>query len=132
MPGKILIHSLVFSPDSVSTAYIYNDIALRFQDEGFEVVVLTTTPHYNLLEEELVKQPLKRKFAGLYYESDFHGIRVIHIPQKKYKRSVFRIMGFIYWHILSFLMGLFETRVDVILSPSPPLSIGFINIISSY
>ena len=55
---KILIHSLIFSPDGVSTAYLYNDIALRFQKEGYDVVVLSTTPHYNLVEEQVKKQPL--------------------------------------------------------------------------
>lgn len=27
---RVLIHSLILSPDGVSTAYLYNDIALRF------------------------------------------------------------------------------------------------------
>jgi hypothetical protein len=54
---KILIHSLVFSPDGVSTAYLYNDIALGFKEAGYEVVVLTTTPHYNLIKSSLNKQP---------------------------------------------------------------------------
>ena len=48
MSKKVLIHSLIFSPDGVSTAYLYNDIALRFQKEGYEVVVLSTTPHFNV------------------------------------------------------------------------------------
>ncbi len=50
MSRKILIHSIVFSPDGVSTAYLYNDIALKFANRGYEVVVLTTTPHYNVLK----------------------------------------------------------------------------------
>lgn len=40
---RVLIHALIFSPDGVSTAYLYNDIALRLQQSGYEVVVLTTT-----------------------------------------------------------------------------------------
>src|SRR5687768_7214945 len=99
---KILIHSIAFSPDGVSTAYLYNDIALKFRDCGYHVSVLTTTPHYNALPQSLEKQPLKRRALGLYYESDFHGITVKHIPQKKFKQPIFRIIGFIYWHILSF------------------------------
>lgn len=59
---KLLIHSIVFSPDGVSTAYIYNDIALGFKDVGYEVVVLTTTPHYNILKGALIKQPLSKDF----------------------------------------------------------------------
>ena len=55
---RILIYSLVFSPDGVSTAYLYNDLALGFQKRGYEVSVLTTTPHFNLIEGALNEQPL--------------------------------------------------------------------------
>ncbi|WP_259185987.1 glycosyltransferase family 4 protein [Sphingobacterium sp. BIGb0165] len=126
---KILIHSIAFSPDGVSTAYLYNDIALAFQQKGYEVVVLTTTPHYNVLPEELAKQPMTKKLGGLYYTSSFNGIKVLHIPQKKFGSTALRILGFVYWHILSLILGLAEKRVSAILSPSPPLTIGFINLL---
>ncbi|GAA4175603.1 glycosyltransferase family 4 protein [Sphingobacterium ginsenosidimutans] len=126
---KILIHSIAFSPDGVSTAYLYNDIALAFQQKGYEVVVLTTTPHYNVLPDELAKQPMKKKLGGLYYTSSFNGIKVLHIPQKKFGSTALRILGFVYWHILSLILGLAEKRVSAILSPSPPLTIGFINLL---
>lgn len=35
----ILIHSLIFSPDGVSTAYLYNDIALAFKKADYDVIV---------------------------------------------------------------------------------------------
>lgn len=126
---KILIHSIVFSPDAVSTAYLYNDIAIKFAESNYEVVVLTTTPHYNVLSDELSKQPLQLKWGGLYYQSDFKGIKVIHVPQKKFKSSLLRIFGFVYWHFVSMILGLMQKNVSLILSPSPPLTIGFINII---
>jgi len=127
MAKKILIHSLIFSPDGVSTAYLYNDIALKFQECGFQVVVLTTTPHYNVVESQLAQQPLKWKIPGICKESHFHGIRVIHVPQKKFKNTFLRLLGFTYWHIVSFVIGLFIKKVNVILSPSPPLTIGLLN-----
>lgn len=126
---KILIHSIVFSPDGVSTAYLYNDIALAFQKKGYEVVVLTTTPHYNVLPYELAKQPMTKKLGGLYYTSSFNGIKVLHIPQRKFGSTALRIIGFVYWHILSLILGLAEKRLSAILSPSPPLTIGFINLL---
>lgn len=128
MRKKILIHSLIFSPDGVSTAYLYNDIALRFQACGYEVVVLTTTPHYNVVKEQLTKQPLKWKVWGICKQSDFNGIKVIHIPQKKFKSTILRLFGFAYWHILAFLIGLIIRKISVIISPSPPLTIGVINL----
>ena len=128
MPKKILIHSLIFSPDGVSTAYLYNDIALKFQENGYEVLVLTTTPHYTVVESQLAAQPLKWKVWGICKESCFHGIRVLHVPQKKFRNTFLRVLGFVYWHIISFLIGLSQRNIDVILSPSPPLTIGVINI----
>lgn len=126
---KILIHSIVFSPDGVSTAYLYKDIAKAFKEHGFEVVVLTTTPHYNIVPEELIKQPLKKKFFGFYYESNFNGVKVLHIPQKKFKSTLLRIVGFIFWHFMALVLGLGQRNINAILSPSPPLTIGFVNLI---
>jgi len=126
---RVLIHSIVFSPDGVSTAYLYNDIALGLVDNGFDVVVLTTTPHYNLIESELEKQPLSKKLFGLYYVSFFNGILVYHIPLKKYKSTLKRIFSFVYWHIASLILGLTLKRISFVLSPSPPLSIGFISLL---
>jgi colanic acid biosynthesis glycosyl transferase WcaI len=119
----------VFSPDSVSTAYLYNDIALGLIDNGFDVVVLTSTPHYNLIDSELLKQPISKKIFGLYYKSNFRGIQVYHIPLKKYKSTLNRIFSFFYWHVASLFFSLTFTRLDFILSPSPPLSIGFISLL---
>jgi colanic acid biosynthesis glycosyl transferase WcaI len=45
--AKILFLSLVFPPDSVSTAQIMGELAISLRDLGHEVEVLTTTPHYN-------------------------------------------------------------------------------------
>ena len=129
MRKKILIHSIAFSPDGVSTAYLYNDIALKFKSSGYEVVVLTTTPHYNVLTDKLADQPLIKRWVGIFYESSFHGIRVIHVPQNKFKSALLRIIGFIHWHLVAFILGLFQAKVSLILSPSPPLTIGVINII---
>lgn len=132
MKKKILIHSIVFSPDGVSTAYLYNDIALRFVNEGFDVTVLTTTPHYNLVQSELIKQPLTAKLGGLYYESYYHGIRVLHVPQKKFRSFFLRVTGFIYWHFMSLMLGLIQKNIALILSPSPPLTIGLVNLIIGF
>lgn len=127
--NKILIHSIAFSPDGVSTAYLYNDIAKGFKERGYEVVVLTTTPHYNFVKQEVAKQPLVKMCFGLYYKSSFEGIKVLHVPQKKFKSTLLRILGFVFWHIMSLILGLSEKKVSAILSPSPPLTIGLINLI---
>jgi len=128
MKGKVLIHSIVFNPDGVSTGYLYGDIATALRDAGHEVVVLTTTPHYNRVEAQLKKQPLKWKLWGLLKQSNYKGITVYHVPQKKFQSTALRLVGFVYWHIVSFVSALFIKNVEVILSPSPPLTIGLINL----
>jgi len=125
---RILIHSLVFSPDGVSTAYIYNDIALKLHEQGYNVIVLTTTPHFNKMPELVKTQPMRWKVWGICKESDFHGIKVLHVPQKKFKNTLLRMIGFVYWHFISFFIGLTIRHVDLILSPSPPLTIGYLNL----
>ena len=124
---RVLIHTLIFSPDGVSTAYLYNDIAISLQERGYEVVVLTTTPHFNIVPEQVEEQPMRWKVWGFCKVSKFHGMKVLHVPQKKYKSTLLRILGFCYWHIVSFFIGLTIRHVDVILSPSPPLTIGRLN-----
>ncbi len=126
---RVLIHSIVFSPDGVSTAYLYNDIALGLVENGFDVVVLTTTPHYNLIETERDKQPISKKIFGLYYVSNFKGILVYHIPLKKYKSTLKRIISFVYWHIASLLFALSFKKINFVISPSPPLTIGFTSLL---
>lgn len=128
MKKRVLIHSLIFSPDGVSTAYLYNDIALRLQQRGYEVVVLTTTPHFNIVPEQVEKQPMHWKVWGFCKVSKFHGMKVLHVPQKKFKSTLLRILGFCYWHIVSFFIGLTIKHVDLILSPSPPLTVGWMNL----
>ena len=126
---RLLIYSLVFSPDGVSTAYLYNDIALGFLENGYEVTVLTTTPHYNLVQESINRQPLKKQLFGLFFISNFNGIKVYHIPLKKFKSSLIRILSFIYWHFASLIVGLLLKKQDIILTPSPPLTSGLLSIL---
>ena len=126
---RVLIHSLIFSPDGVSTAYLYNDIALKLKEQGYGVVVLTATPHFNLVHEQLAEQPLHWKVWGMCKASNFNGITVYHVPQKKFKSTLLRLLGFVYWHIVALILGLCIKNVDLILSPSPPLTIGAINLI---
>lgn len=125
---RVLIHTLIFSPDGVSTAYLYNDIALRLQQRGYEVVVLTTTPHFNIVSEQVEKQPMRWKVWGFCKVSKFNGMTVLHVPQKKFKSTLLRLLGFVYWHIVSFFIGLTVKHVDLILSPSPPLTVGWMNL----
>ena len=128
MGKRILIHSIAFSPDGVSTAYLYSDIAVGLQKFGHIVKVITTTPHYNVVDAEYNKRLLKKKALGLYYESDYHGIPVYHIPATKSKSVIIRLLSFCYFHFLALILSVKIGKIDIVLSPSPPLTIGLIGI----
>ena len=126
--SRILLHSLVFSPDSVSTAYIITDLALELKGIGHDVTVLTTTPHYNIDKQALKSQPLERKWLGILYYSQCGGIPVWHvkIPMKGSKIWV-RAFDYVRFHFISLLVNLFLLKKqDIIIANSPPLTIGIL------
>lgn len=124
--ARIALLSLVFAPDGVSTSVLMSELALELRGLGHSVTVFTTTPHYNLDEEARSKQPLRRKWGGLIYQSDFQGITVRHasIPVKGSKVGA-RLLDYARFHVISTVAGFTATEgYDVILAPSPPLTIG--------
>ncbi len=124
--ANILILSLVFPPDSVSTAQIMGDLAADLQAGGHAVTVLTTSPHYNHDPEAEARQPLAPYWGPLLRRSDYHGIAVYHtlMPQKG-KNLVLRLSAWLGFHFLSTVAGLTVIpKPDVIIVPSPPLTIG--------
>lgn len=124
--AHILLLTLVFAPDGVSTSVLMTELASDLQQAGHNVTVLTTTPHYNVEPEARERQPLKRLWGGLLYHSTYNGIPVYHasIPVKGSRVSA-RLLDYLRFHSLSALAGLCKTKkVDLILAPSPPLTIG--------
>ena len=123
----ILLLTLVFSPDGVSTAELMTELALELRKLGYELTVLTTTPHYNLEPEARQRQPLVKRWGSLLYQSDFQAIPVYHasIPVKG-KRVGARLLDYMRFHMISTLAGLasLSGKYDLILAPSPPLTIG--------
>ena len=124
--SHVLILTLVFPPDGVSTAQIVGDLALDLQSRGHDVTVVTTTPHYNRDDIARARQPLTRFWGRLLQRSEYSGIITYHIlvPQKG-RSVVLRLFGWAVFHVMSTIVsaGLVR-RPDVILAPSPPLTIG--------
>jgi colanic acid biosynthesis glycosyl transferase WcaI len=124
--AHVLILTQVFPPDAVSTAQIMGDLAVDLVAKGHRVTVLTTCPHYNRDEEAEASQPLEECWGPLLKRSGFHGATVLHtaMPQKSKGvwRRIFAWMGF---HAISTVAGMAIPRgVDVVITPSPPLTIG--------
>ena len=120
---KILIHALTFPPDQVSTAYLYGDIAQKFVSEGWEVEVFTTVPHYNYSENfRVVSKP------GLFTRTtEYHGIKVRHFYQSKSVLKFVRAALLFCFHFAFIIRALLGPKYNVVLTPSPPLTAGFIS-----
>jgi len=126
--ARILLHTLVFAPDGVSTAQLLSELTQDLQTHGHQIVVLTTQPHYNRDLDAEGRQPLKQRWFGLYYTSQYHGMRVIHTRmRRKGERVSGRFSDYLMFHTLSLILGLLLVgRQDIVLAPSPPLTIGVI------
>jgi len=95
---------------------------------GHELMVLTTTPHYNLVEADIGRQPMKPVRGQWLLESDFEGIRCLHVRVPATKGGVgTRLQTAFRFHTLGLLaIAQSKWRCDVVLSQSPPLSIGLV------
>ncbi|MRS05405.1 glycosyltransferase WbuB, partial [bacterium] len=123
--ARILILSLIFRPDNVSTAQIMGDLALDLKKRGHDVFVITSVPHFNDDAEALAAQPLDAYWGRLLKRSNYHGIEVLHtwMPRKG-KNKLLRICAWLSFHGISTVAGLVSRfKPDVILTPSPPLTI---------
>lgn len=120
----ILILSLLFPPDRVSTAHIVGDLAADLVRSGYRVTAVTTTPHYN--PEQISRQSLRPWLGRLIQRSDWHGASVYHcLMPAKSGAVLHRVSSWLLFHVLSTLVGALSVRrVDLIFAPSPPLSIG--------
>ena len=127
--SNILLHSLVFSPDGNSTAYLMTELSLELDHQGHTVTVLTTTPHNNLLTDMAKERPMQKHWMGLLYSSTIKNVHVWHvkIPQKGNKVWM-RAFDFIRFHVLSLFVALFKIdHQDIVIATSPPLTIALIS-----
>lgn len=127
--ARILIHTLVFAPDGVSTAYLMTDLAHELKRRGHSITVLTSTPHYNLDSAATARQPIEAVWPHVLYKSNLDGITVWHVRMKpKGQRTISRVKDFIGFHLISLLACLFFVgRYDIVIAPSPPLTMGIVS-----
>lgn len=127
--SRVLLHSQVFSPDGVSTAYLMTDLARELRRLGHDVTVLTTTPHYNLDAPAAARQPLRRRALGLWWVSEIDGVQVWHVKTPpKGNRVWARAVDFVGFHLVSLFLGWFVIgRQDIVITTSPPLTIGVVS-----
>jgi colanic acid biosynthesis glycosyl transferase WcaI len=102
------------------------DLATDLKARGHDVLVITTVPHYNKDNDALAAQPLHPFWGKLLQRSDYCGMKILHtwMPRKGRNKLV-RFIAWLGFHVISTTVGI-VTRFepDIILTPSPPLTIG--------
>ena len=125
----LLLLSLTYPPDNVSTAHLMGELSSDLVAAGHQVTVLTTMPHYNRDSVAEQGQPISSFWGPLLRKSELNGVVVYHSPAVSRSGGVLgRVIGWMIFHMVSLIAGLIiPRRVDVILAPSPPLTIGLIS-----
>lgn len=102
------------------------ELAQELDNLGHEVTVLTTTPHYNVEPEARARQPLRPHWGQWLQRSDLDGIPVYHVSiPVKGDRVGARLLDYLRFHAIGTLAGLWAVgKFDIMLVPSPPLTIG--------
>jgi colanic acid biosynthesis glycosyl transferase WcaI len=110
----------------VSTAQIVGEMAVDLHALGHQVSVVTTTPHYNHDPDLLARQPLRPWWGRLVQRSTLGGAVVYHTAMPRKTASIpKRLAAWMLFHALSLVVGVVALRqVDVIVTPSPPLTMG--------
>jgi len=124
--ARVLLHTLLFPPDANANAFVFADLARELKKNGHEITVLTTTPHYNVTDAGLANQPMSPVRGQWLLRSDFEGIPCYHVRVPAVKGGIrTRIKTGLRFHMLGwYAMKHLGLRFDIVLSQSPPLSIG--------
>ncbi len=123
--ADILLISVVYEPDTVSTAGIVSGLARGLRDRGHDVSVVSSVPHYNPGPGVLADRKNKTGWLRPYRFAVEDGIRVARcfIPQKG-SGGLGRLWGFAVFHVTVTLavLKLFR-RAQVAVVVSPPLTL---------
>ena len=106
---NILMLTLVYGPDTVSTANMMTDIANGLSDNGHSVTVLTSVPHYNPAKEVLDNPVMRSNWRKPFTESIENGVRVLRVfmPPKRHKIWA-RAFDYIIFQVLTTMLCIFS------------------------
>ena len=118
--------SLVYGPDTVSTANMMTAVAHGLHDKGHDVTVLTSFPHYNPSAEVLRNPNYRANLPRLFTDVNEDGVRVLRVYMPlKGQRVWRRALDYVWFQALTLVIGLLKAgQQDVIFVPSPPITLG--------
>jgi len=126
--AKVLMLSLVFGPDTVSTANMMTDIAHGLHEKGHNVTVVTSMPHYNPSQTVLSNPKYRTKLPTLFTDVTEDGVRVIRVYMPLKGKKVWRrALDYIWFQTITLFVAFSKVNrddVDVVYIPSPPITLG--------
>jgi colanic acid biosynthesis glycosyl transferase WcaI len=124
--SRVLILSLVFGPDTVSTANMMTDLARGLQTRGHDVTVLTSSPHYNPSLDLLANRSYRPRFPRVVAESHENGLRVLRVRMPLKGRRIWRrALDYLWFHLITIAVAaVMIRRQNVTFVPSPPITLG--------
>ena len=118
---KVIILTQYFPPEIGAPQNRLFELAVRLQQEGVDVQVLTAMPNYPKMEIDVA---YKRKF---YVYENMQELKVHRaaIFVSKSKGIVLRLMNYFSFVFTSLLIGIFKLKkADILICESPPLFLG--------
>ena len=125
---KILILSQYFRPETGAGSERVSSLADYLTAEGHLVRVISGLPNY----------PTGILYPGyklvFWKREEAFGIKITRslVFPTKYSSTIRRLTNYFSFMFSAFLTGLFETKSDVIIASSPPLTVGLVGLLLSY
>lgn len=130
--ARLLLVSVVYEPDRVSTAAIATRLAQELRDLGHDVAVLTSVPHYNPSAEVRSQRRYRASLLSPVRLEVEDGVRVArcYVPQKP-PFVLRRVLDFLIFHVVMAMAVLrhFRDR-DVTIVISPPFTLALVGMLA--
>ncbi len=118
---RILLLTMYYGPDAAANAVIMTELSEELAARGNQVTVVTAFPHYagNEINERFKGRLIQREESG-----KLKIIRTYLYTSTNKKSFLVRLLNYVSFNVLSTLAGIFSGKQDIVLAPSPPLTIG--------
>jgi colanic acid biosynthesis glycosyl transferase WcaI len=118
---RILLITMYYSPDAAANAVIMTELAEELAARGDLITVVTTFPHYvsNVIDPRFKDRLIQREESG-----NIRIIRTYLYTSPNKKSFLVRLLNYVSFNLLSTFAGIFSGSQDIVLAPSPPLTIG--------
>lgn len=120
---EITLFHMRYSPDQTGTAPLVTQLAEDLVEQGEEVTVITSLPHYGRTSVH----PDYQNIRGLFTDEKINGVRLIRtwvfVPPKP--KLLYRVLNYLSYTVLSLIAGLRLKNSDVVLAINPPITTPF-------